>query len=30
MDVPVTSVAGLLDLDRFAAAARLLSVTPPP
>jgi O-succinylbenzoate synthase len=30
MDVPATSVAGLLDLDRFAAAARLLSVTPPP
>jgi O-succinylbenzoate synthase len=29
MDVPTTSVAGLLDPDRFAAAARLLSVTPP-
>ena len=29
MDVPTKSVAGLLDPDRFAAAARLLSVTPP-
>jgi O-succinylbenzoate synthase len=28
MDVPTRSVAGLLDPDRFAAAARLLSVTP--
>jgi O-succinylbenzoate synthase len=29
MDVPAKSVAGLLDPDRFADAARLLSVTPP-
>lgn len=29
MDVPAMSVGGLLDADRFAAAARLLSVTPP-
>jgi O-succinylbenzoate synthase len=29
MDVPTKSVAGLLDPDRFADAARLLSVTPP-
>jgi O-succinylbenzoate synthase len=29
MDVPTKSVAGLLDPGRFAAAARLLSVTPP-
>jgi o-succinylbenzoate synthase len=29
MDVPTKSVGGLLDPDRFAAAARLLSVTPP-
>jgi o-succinylbenzoate synthase len=29
MDVPVASVAGLLDPDRFADATRLLSVTPP-
>jgi o-succinylbenzoate synthase len=28
MDVPTRSVAGLLDPDRFAAAARLLSLTP--
>jgi hypothetical protein len=28
MDVPIRSVASLLDPDRFAAAARLLSVTP--
>ena len=29
MGVPTTSVAGLLDSERFADAARLLSVTPP-
>jgi O-succinylbenzoate synthase len=29
MHVPSVSVAGLLDQDRFQAAARLLSVTPP-
>lgn len=29
MDVPAMSVGGLLDADRFAAAAHLLSVTPP-
>jgi o-succinylbenzoate synthase len=29
MEVPQTSVAGLLDPDRFKAAARLLAVTPP-
>jgi o-succinylbenzoate synthase len=29
MDVPESSVSSLLDPDRFAAAARLLSVTPP-